>query len=373
MTNFDLDFRFSDSPDDNNNNSASVSSLIASSCSEDKLEKEHCRKKRSKLIRISEDSEKKKKKKGLKGKKAEDSAPKITRPCSECGKQFWSWKALFGHMRCHPERQWRGINPPPNYRRQQSDQNKDFMTEEDHEIAACLLLLANGDANISRTAVDTQQQSHLWQLESFAGDATTITTTSREADGAASSGLNCRFECSSCNKVFGSHQALGGHRASHKNVKGCFANAITNTRSDGSADQGVLQVIAEDHYLQDETQNNNDNITVTSTSTSTGYGYDDDHVHGGMLVMGSVSGHKCSICLRVFPSGQALGGHKRCHWEKGDNDLSDASIAPFPPSSNSNQPCLANAVFDLNLPAHDSSSPHASYSSPPTLDLRLGL
>ncbi|GJX79202.1 zinc finger C2H2-type/integrase DNA-binding domain-containing protein, partial [Tanacetum coccineum] len=24
--------------------------------------------------------------------------------------------------------------------------------------------------------------------------------------------------------------------------------------------------------------------------------------------------HQCKICDKVFPTGQALGGHKRCHW-----------------------------------------------------------
>ncbi|GAB2287111.1 hypothetical protein Dimus_021496 [Dionaea muscipula] len=32
--------------------------------------------------------------------------------CPVCKKRFPSDKALFGHMRCHPERDWRGIQPP---------------------------------------------------------------------------------------------------------------------------------------------------------------------------------------------------------------------------------------------------------------------
>ncbi|ESQ30821.1 hypothetical protein EUTSA_v10012368mg, partial [Eutrema salsugineum] len=29
----------------------------------------------------------------------------------------------------------------------------------------------------------------------------------------------------------------------------------------------------------------------------------------------SISIHECSICHKVFPTDQALGGHKRCHYE----------------------------------------------------------
>ncbi|CAI9760347.1 unnamed protein product [Fraxinus pennsylvanica] len=32
--------------------------------------------------------------------------------CLICGKNFLSMKSLCGHMRCHPERNWRGIQPP---------------------------------------------------------------------------------------------------------------------------------------------------------------------------------------------------------------------------------------------------------------------
>lgn len=36
--------------------------------------------------------------------------------CSLCGKVFMTHKALFGHMRSHPGRGWRGARPPPTFR-----------------------------------------------------------------------------------------------------------------------------------------------------------------------------------------------------------------------------------------------------------------
>ncbi|XP_039117029.1 zinc finger protein ZAT10-like [Dioscorea cayenensis subsp. rotundata] len=71
------------------------------------------------------------------------------------------------------------------------------------------------------------------------------------------------YKCSVCDKTFGSYQALGGHKASHRKL------------SPAAAEDGTSSLVA---------------------------------ANGGRV-------HRCLICNKVFGSGQALGGHKRCHFD----------------------------------------------------------
>ncbi|KAF8687999.1 hypothetical protein HU200_042484 [Digitaria exilis] len=147
------------------------------------------------------------------------------------------------------------------------------------------------------------------------------------------------FECKACKKVFTSHQALGGHRASHKKVKGCFAakfesNAATETAARPSPAGDPNNVTAGKGAAVDEV--NAGLITdakATSGADTTNAGTSEaaatslsmalapirhDPPHAAPTVATpckkNTKMHECSVCHRLFTSGQALGGHKRCHW-----------------------------------------------------------
>ncbi|XAR61958.1 hypothetical protein NMG60_11016518 [Bertholletia excelsa] len=119
------------------------------------------------------------------------------------------------------------------------------------------------------------------------------------------------YKCSVCDKAFSSYQALGGHKASHRKL----ASGAGDDQSTSS--------------------------TGTAAAASVG---------------GSGRTHECSICHKCFPTGQALGGHKRCHYEgnlggSGSSYAAAGGSAGGITSSEGVGSTTSHRDFDLNLPA----------------------
>ncbi|KAL7156942.1 hypothetical protein ABFS83_02G043100 [Erythranthe nasuta] len=129
------------------------------------------------------------------------------------------------------------------------------------------------------------------------------------------------FGCSECGKGFSSYQALGGHKTSHR-LKLPIAATID--------------------------------------------GDDDITPYAAVIPAAKPSGklHECDVCHKSFDSGQALGGHKRRHYEGviGGGSTKNRKTSSNGGATSSNQIPAAPAVirdFDLNLPP------------PPTDDLEV--
>lgn len=156
-------------------------------------------------------------------------------------------------------------------------------TEEEY-LALCLIMLARGGSG-----GETIPQTKPAPSDNESAPLTTVKLT---------------HKCSVCNKAFASHQALGGHKASHRKL--------------------ALMATAD--------QDQSTSSAVTTSSASNG---------GGRT-------HDCSICHKSFPTGQALGGHKRCHYEGGAGSRSSSAVTASEGVGSSHS---HHRNFDLNLPA----------------------
>ncbi|XP_073317882.1 uncharacterized protein [Primulina huaijiensis] len=127
---------------------------------------------------------------------------------------------------------------------------------------------------------------------------------------------NSKFLCTICKRAFPSYQALGGHRASHKNFKGYCAPRNENTENST--------------ILSDQnTENKRDFAAKAASEVGFKKGKD----------------HECPICFKIFPSGQALGGHKRSHLISHQTKSCHPFTAPQKPIPEKRD------LLDLNMPA----------------------
>ncbi|PON83460.1 TFIIH C1-like domain containing protein [Trema orientale] len=113
------------------------------------------------------------------------------------------------------------------------------------------------------------------------------------------------YKCRTCNKIFNSHQALGGHQTVHRTPKKCST------------------FLNDDRQIVDHSEDfPGTEANVKSSKTE----YDEISVEQemdrGTMTSNEIKEHKCPICFKIFASGQALGGHKRAHLVK------DSEIAP---------------------------------------------
>ncbi|XP_010940535.1 zinc finger protein ZAT5 [Elaeis guineensis] len=193
-------------------------------------------------------------------------------------------------------------------------------TEEEEDMANCLILLAQG------RSLDTVPKPES-PREEGAGPASTngvadkFTSRSRLAEATTTTDGKAGFyvyECKTCNKCFPSFQALGGHRASHKKPK--LAIPMTgNEAKKAVIDEDSLQVSMNSLISK--------SIMATTNTNSSSISNNKPRIH------------ECSICGSEFSSGQALGGHMRRHRQVSIQEPSEAKKQ-------------RNVLsLDLNLPA----------------------
>ncbi|GAV74758.1 zf-C2H2_6 domain-containing protein, partial [Cephalotus follicularis] len=224
--------------------------------------------------------------------------------CSLCndGRTFTSMKGLFGHMRSHPEREWRGINPPNNEKHSPASTISDDHDQVDENgRSSCK---SNWYEAVVRERRNIKKK-RLADLEKI-GELVDLTQDWVQV-------IPNRYVCITCEKSFATHQALGGHRASHSRQK--------NTTTMNQSAANVSVIVNENSYCKPTI-----NVKVERQVSE-------------VAAKGS-----CLVAPRSGdPTVQALGGHKRCQARSTSTQVASSAGEVTQTARRLND-------FDLNLP-----------------------
>ncbi|CAJ1976615.1 unnamed protein product [Sphenostylis stenocarpa] len=207
-------------------------------------------------------------------------------------------------------------------------------TDEEEDMANCLILLAQGQSRESpRHAEEDVGINYAKYSSRKFLEAATL--------GSSRAGYYV-YECKTCNRTFPSFQALGGHRASHKKPKAMMAIGQEKKQ------QHLLSSDEEEFQLK-----TNNKSPFSLQLNSKGNLYNKSKVH------------ECSICGAEFTSGQALGGHMRRH-RAPVGIPTTLSFTPLALEPEEDQPRkkrnVLNLELDLNLPAPEDDQRESKFS-----------
>ncbi|KAK4758022.1 hypothetical protein SAY87_019323 [Trapa incisa] len=191
------------------------------------------------------------------------------------------------------------------------------MVTEDEDMARCLILLSRGQfqgdqegEQEANNDVDGYGDNHGYKFRS-----------KRQLDTGESV-----YQCKTCDKVFPSFQALGGHRASHKKPK--------------------IGQLSPWRPFPASTMDYEDTLSLKLMSSKRN-SYDISSKRLPKL-------HECLTCGAEFSSGQALGGHMRRHRALMTGPA-PALVTPKTPGSEEplwpRSKAHSSLQLDLNLPA----------------------
>ena len=223
--------------------------------------------------------------------------------CPVCSRSFGSMKAMHGHMRCHPERGWRGakcpVPPPPSSAKKSASSSSDSLSHASTTTSSLVL------SDISPSP------SHIpWTIKGNRGQKGNIIINSSKKQKMDEKG------------------ASSGSRDDQED-SGTTSN-IASWKEDLKLglNYGSEEVERKKKKKKKSRSNSTDKKASSSSSSS-----DDEEEEG----------HKCKTCKKIFPTGQALGGHQTIHRRRKSAQL----VYPEEASWHNATPRVP-AYFDLN-------------------------
>ncbi|XP_040379460.1 zinc finger protein ZAT5-like [Oryza brachyantha] len=238
-------------------------------------------------------------------------------------------------------------SPPSNTRGDEAVSG--CVTEEEEDMAFCLMLLASGGHG--ERARDEVEEA----VEAVAAAKEAKFRSRRPADGAGAGEFV--YECKTCSKCFPSFQALGGHRTSHKKPR-----LIAPPATEPSADDKIKPPVAEASAAEEKPPKPSP-LRQTSRPIATDPTVlaipvipkqevlDGTNAAAIATISKQPRVHECSICGAEFASGQALGGHMRRHRPLVPASASPASASVLDGRDAPRQKEKSLLELDLNMPA----------------------